>query len=100
LTTYRDAPVGHPSALLHDSESLKMKTQKITLYGGFHNAAQIDLRIKDGALSLGQYKRLRNHMCGIEGCVCGWRGYEIEGISKYDFDEMVMNAWYESSMKG
>lgn len=73
---------------------------KVNLSGGFHNAAQINLRVKDGALSLGQYKRLSNHMCGIKGCVCGWRGYDIEGISKSDFDEMVMNASYKSSMKG
>ena len=73
---------------------------KITLSGGFHNVSRIDLRIKDNALSLGQYKRLSNHMCGIKECVCGWRGYDIKGISKFDFAEMVMNANYKSSLKG
>ena len=73
---------------------------KVTLSGGFHNASPIDLRVKDNALSVGQYKRLGNHMCGIKDCVCGWRGYEITGISKPDFAEMVMNASYKSSMKG
>lgn len=73
---------------------------KITLSGGFHNVSRIDLRIKDDALSLGQYKRLSNHMCGIKNCVCGWRGYELNGINKHDFDEIVMNAGYKSTIKG
>jgi len=73
---------------------------KVTLSGGFHNASPINLRVKDGSLSLGQYKRLQNHMCGIKNCVCGWLGYEIDGISKPDFSEMVMNASYQSSVKG
>ena len=84
-------------AMLHDSESLKMKTQKITLSGGFHNAAQIDLRVKDGALSLGQYKRLSNHMCGINGCVCGWRGFDLEGMDRTTFNEMLLDVAYKSA---
>ena len=73
---------------------------KITLSNGFHNSSPINLMVKNDQLSIGQYKRLNNHMCGIKGCVCGWRGYDIEGISKSDFDEMVINASYKSSMKG
>ena len=74
--------------------------KKIILSGGFHNASPIDLRIKNNQLSIDQYKRLSNHMCGIKGCVCAWRGYELEGIKKSDFDEMVMNASYKSWFKG
>ena len=72
---------------------------KVTLYGGFHNVSRIDLRIKNDQLSIGQYKRLGNHMCGIKGCVCGWLGYEIEGINKNVFYEMLVDVNYRSFCK-
>jgi hypothetical protein len=76
-----------------------MKTQKITLSGGFHNVRRIDLRIKNGELSEGQYKRLGNHMCGIKKCICGWRGYELEGINRTVFYEMLVEVGYKSFCK-
>ena len=72
-----------------------MKTQKITLSGGFHNSRPINLRVKDGALSVGQYKRLDNHMCGIKKCVCGWRGFDFQGIDPAVFFEMLVNVNYK-----
>lgn len=57
----------------------------VTLYGGFHNAAAIRVRVNeqqyndlkegfypmDEILSEGQLKRLNRHFCGIKGCTCG-----------------------------
>lgn len=71
-----------------------MNTQKITLGGGFHNAPDIDLRVKNNALSTGQYKRLDKHMCGVPKCICGWRGFELSGIDRAAFGEMLLNANY------
>ena len=72
-----------------------MKTQKITLSGGFHNASRIDLRIKNSELSEGQYKRLNKHMCGVNKCICGWRGYELDGINRAIFGEILENVSYK-----
>jgi hypothetical protein len=72
-----------------------MKTQKITLSGGFHNAAPINLRLKTNELSMGQYKRLDNHMCGIKKCICGWRGYDLVGIDQKVFDEILLDVSYK-----
>jgi hypothetical protein len=73
--------------------------KKIVLSGGFHNAARINLRIKDNALSEGQYKRLNKHMCGVDRCICGWRGYDLEGIDYPTFSEMIMNVSYQSMQR-
>ena len=66
--------------------------KKIVLSGGFHNAARINLRVKDDALSIGQYKRLNKHMCGVDRCICGWRGYDLEGMDRAIFSEMIFDA--------
>jgi hypothetical protein len=66
--------------------------KQISLSGGFHNAARINLRVKDDALSIGQYKRLNKHMCGVDRCICGWRGYDLEGIDRAIFSEMIFDA--------
>lgn len=76
-----------------------MKTQKITLSGGFHNASNINSIIKNNELSGGQYKRLAAHMCGVKNCICGWRGYDLEGISRNVFSEMLINASYKSHFR-
>ena len=76
-----------------------MRTQKITLSGGFHNASDINLRLKNDELSEGQYKRLRNHMCGIKECVCGWRGYELDGIDPSVFLQILLDVEYRLSCK-
>ena len=68
---------------------------KINLSGGFHNVPRIDLRVKNNALSIGQYKRLTAHMCGIKECICGWRGYELEGINRAIFGEILENVSYK-----
>lgn len=73
--------------------------KKITLSGGFHNARRITLHVKDEKMSEGQYKRLDKHMCGVDRCICGWRGYDLEGIDKALFSEMLMNANYESMQR-
>ena len=73
--------------------------KKITLSGGFHAAGRITLRVKDDALSLGQYKRLNKHMCGVSHCICGWRGYDLEGIDRATFSDMLINVSYESTQR-
>jgi hypothetical protein len=72
-----------------------MQTQKITLSGGFHNSRPIDLRLKTNELSVGQYKRLDNHMCGVDKCICGWRGFDLQGIDPAVFFEMLVNVNYK-----
>jgi hypothetical protein len=69
-----------------------MATTQITISGGFHNVAPITARVTDGKLSIGQYKRLSNHLCGIKGCICGGRGAEIEGMKAAEFWEMLSDA--------
>lgn len=76
-----------------------MLTKKITLSGGFHNVPRIDLRVKNEELSINQHKRLRNHMCGIKECVCGWRNYDLEGIDPSVFLQILLDVEYRSSCK-
>lgn len=59
--------------------------KKLTLSGGFHNAAETTIQVsgndykalKSGNVALGeiltpaQERRLRRHFCGIQGCTCG-----------------------------
>jgi hypothetical protein len=73
--------------------------KKITLSGGFHNARRITLHVKDDTLSEGQYKRLDKHMCGVDRCICGWRGYDLEGIDRSTFREMVMDVTIQSMQR-
>ena len=74
----------------------KIKNVKITLYGGFHNAPAVNVKIPDyacdcleagietiqGVLSSQQLKRLNKHFCGVKGCHCGgvrrasWERYQ------------------------
>jgi hypothetical protein len=75
-----------------------MGTQKITLSGGFHGAPNIGLRVKNNALSIGQYKRLDKHMCGIKDCICGWRGFDLIGIDRAAFSQMLDDAERRKSM--
>jgi hypothetical protein len=72
-----------------------MQTQKITLSGGFHNSSPIDLRLKNNELSIGQYKRLDKHMCGVDKCICGWRGFDLVGIDQKVFDEILLDVSYK-----
>lgn len=72
----------------------------VTVSGGFHNSSPITLRLRAGAMSVGQYKRLTNHMCGIKGCICGMRhGWEVNGISLADLAEATQNAAYEATRR-
>ena len=80
------------------NEHYKPMVESITLTGGFHNVAPITIRVKDGEISVGQYKRLSNHMCGIKGCICGWRGYDLSGVSAKRFGEMLDDAGYRAHM--
>ena len=62
-----------------------VKTVKITLYGGFHNSAPINViipedpyeRLSEGdadvedVLSPAQLDRMNRHFCGIGECCCG-----------------------------
>lgn len=76
-----------------------MSTTQVTVSGGFHNASDITLKIKNQKISSGQYKRLTNHMCGIKGCICGPRhGWEIDGIQRQEFLEMLDEASYASTL--
>ena len=59
--------------------------KEITLYGGFHNASSVRVRISDKdyedikngnmpiweAISEAQEKRLNKHFCGMKDCSCG-----------------------------
>ena len=74
-------------------------TTQITISGGFHNAAPLTLRLTGESISQGQYKRLDRHMCGIKGCICGWRGFDVAGIDRNVFLRMLEEAAYESSRK-
>jgi hypothetical protein len=64
-----------------------MKTTLVSIWGGFHNANEIKLRVpaarvpaeraetaswieEPGILTDSQLKRLHRHMCGIRGCQC------------------------------
>lgn len=62
-----------------------MKTTKITLFGGFHNASAITIRVSNetakdihegfhplfDCLTSYQLRRLNRHFCGVRGCTCG-----------------------------
>lgn len=75
-----------------------MATAQVTISGGFHNVSDINLRINDGKISSGQYKRLWNHMCPVTDCICGTRhGWDIVGIPRNQFMEMLEEAKYASS---
>lgn len=76
-----------------------MKRQIITVSGGFHNCSPITLHIKGGAMSVGQYKRLEKHMCGVDRCICGWRGFDIVGIDRTLFSEMKLDVSYKRFVK-
>jgi hypothetical protein len=71
--------------------------KKVIISGGFHNADNINLNIKNDSISAFQYKRLIKHMCGIKKCICGpQHGWLINGLSRYDFLEMMENAAFEN----
>lgn len=77
----------------------KGNTTTATVSGGFHNAREITLRIKDEKISVGQYKRLTNHMCGIKNCICGpHHGWDIDGMQHGAFFEMLEEASYASTI--
>lgn len=70
-----------------------MTNTVVTIQGGFHNSSPITLRLTDGKMSVGQYKRLENHMCGIKGCICAPRhGWSVEGMSYEAFMQARRNA--------
>lgn len=71
------------------------KTKTITISGGFHNAGEITIRAKidprGGILiSNGQAKKIRSHMCGVPGCICGMRhGWIINGSDSDELSEAI-----------
>jgi len=70
---------------------------KVIVSGGFHNSDEITILFKNNRLSIGQYKRLERHFCGIDGCVCGAVSRaDIEGIPHDIFMNAVENAMYEA----
>ncbi len=71
-----------------------METKTITISGGFHNVPEITVRVKDGKLSVGQYKKIASHLCGISGCVCGGGNADVDGMDKNEFREMMTEASY------
>jgi hypothetical protein len=73
-----------------------MSKTTVIVSGGFHNSRPITLRVGE-KMSAGQYKRLENHMCGIQGCVCGWRGFEIIGMGRDAFVNLTNDAVYQAS---
>jgi hypothetical protein len=70
---------------------------KVTASGGFHNSGDISVIVKDGKLSVGQYKKLANHFCGIKSCVCGGISRaDVSGMPRRDFMDMVEDASYNA----
>lgn len=71
-----------------------MKT--ITISGGFHARREMTVRAQEenGAISLSVYQlhRIDRHMCGIKGCICGMRGWEITGASHGDLANALQEA--------
>jgi hypothetical protein len=57
------------------------KLVKIIVWGGYHNAPRIKMRIDPNAiigskidwtyLTIAQQKKLHTHMCGTRNCACG-----------------------------
>ena len=58
-----------------------MKTEIVTLSGGFHNAGPINVKVPKNfdpvhdciidVLGQSVIKKLDRHFCGINGCTCG-----------------------------
>ena len=77
--------------------------RKITLSGGFHNVAPITVHVRFNGelnLSIGQYKRLKSHMCTYQGCQCGWRGFDLSGVDRLTFNEMLLDVNYRIDTAG
>lgn len=66
----------------------------VTVSGGFHNVGPMRLRIKGGdeCLSIGQYRRLKKHLCGIEECQCDTLKHEVSGIDFERWDLILFNS--------
>jgi hypothetical protein len=68
--------------------------KQVTISGGFHNSPPMTLHITGGRISPYQYRKIDRHMCGIRGCVCGWRGFDLSGMARDEFLHSVANAQY------
>lgn len=69
----------------------KKQKKKIEIFGGFHNAYPIIVKVPADfdlyqygieslltcAVSNNTAKKIRKHMCGISGCMCGVNGWQI-----------------------
>ena len=70
-----------------------MKTCRVTLSGGFHDADSLTIKVPcdkrsesvamidylNNVISDNQRKRLERHFCGVQGCTCGsWTRAMIE----------------------
>jgi hypothetical protein len=74
-----------------------MATNKVIVEGGFHNVRPISLILKNNKMSVGQYKRLKKHLCPTNGCICGGRGIEISGMSREAFLDAREDASYAAN---
>jgi hypothetical protein len=66
----------------------------VTVSGGFHNVGPMRLRIKSGdeCLSIGQYKRLKKHLCGMADCQCETLKHDVSGIDLNRWDLILFNS--------
>lgn len=66
----------------------------VTVSGGFHSVGPMRLRIKGGdeSLSIGQYKRLKKHLCGIAECQCATLSHDIDGIDPKRWGQILFNS--------
>jgi hypothetical protein len=74
--------------------------KKVSISDGFHGAQNINLNIKNDNISVFQYKRLINHMCGVKNCICGpQHGWIVDGMPKQGFFDLLMSAAYDNEIK-
>ena len=63
-----------------------MSKIKITISGGFHNMPERNFIIKNNRLSIRQWQNIHKHMCTYNGCQCGYRDWDVQGMS---FDALL-----------
>lgn len=65
---------------------------QVTISGGFHNRPPITLRLRDGHMSIAQYRRVKRHMCPVSGCICGVHEWTVDGMDWPTFADAFTTA--------
>jgi len=67
--------------------------RKVTVSGGFHNVPEMAIYAKgsrdDLTLSPYQVKKIKDHVCGVEGCRCGSATITDNDGRFYQFDSFA-----------